>query len=138
MLYVQTGRLVLSTLHTNDSVSAFTRLLDLNLPPFLVASSVSAVVAQRLVRKLCECRNEAGMTSEYASRFLAAGVGDFGSKIYLPVGCALCDDSGFKGRKGIYAVLVLDEQIRAVVRSGMRDEEIRNMARSGGDRLLAF
>lgn len=132
----QTGHLVLSTLHTNDSVSAITRLLDLNVPAFLVASSVSAVVAQRLVRKLCECRNEAAMSNAQASRFLAAGIVDFGGKIYIPVGCALCDNSGFKGRLGIYEVLVLDEQMRAAVRSGMRDEEIRNLARSGGMRLM--
>ena len=132
----QTGHLVLSTLHTNDAVSAITRLLDLNTPAFLVASSVSAVIAQRLVRKLCSCRDEAPMTNEQASRFLSAGIVDFGSKIYIPAGCAQCDNSGFKGRVGIYEVLVLDEQMRGAVRSGMRDEEIRNMARSGGMRLM--
>jgi type IV pilus assembly protein PilB len=132
----QTGHLVLSTLHTNDSVSAITRLLDLKTPAFLVASSVTAVVAQRLVRKLCACRDEAPMTQEHASRFLGAGIVDFGDKTYIPAGCALCDNSGFKGRVGIYEVLVLDEQMRAAVRSGMRDEEIRNMARSGGMRLM--
>ena len=132
----QTGHLVLSTLHTNDSVSAITRLLDLNVPAFLVASSVSAVVAQRLVRKLCQCRDEALMTNEHASRFLSAGIVDFGNKIYIPGGCAQCDNSGFKGRVGIYEVLVLDEQIRGAIRSGMRDEEVRNMARSGGMRLM--
>lgn len=132
----QTGHLVLSTLHTNDSVSAITRLLDLKSPAFLVASSVTAVVAQRLVRKLCDCRDEAIMTNEHASRFLGAGIVDFGGKIFIPAGCARCDNSGFKGRIGIYEVLVLDEQMRAAVRSGMRDEEIRNLARSGGMRLM--
>ncbi len=132
----QTGHLVLSTLHTNDSISAVTRLLDLNVPAFLVASSVSAVVAQRLVRKLCSCRDESPMTQEHASRFLGAGIVDFGNVVYTPAGCALCDNSGFKGRMGIYELLVLDEQMRAAVRSGMRDEEIRNMARSGGMRLM--
>lgn len=76
------------------------------------------------------------MTQEHASRFLGAGIVDFGDKIYLPAGCSRCDNSGFKGRMGIYEVLVLDEQLRAAVRSGMRDEEIRNMARSGGMRLM--
>jgi type IV pilus assembly protein PilB len=132
----QTGHLVLSTLHTNDSVSAITRLIDLKVPPFLVASSVSAVIAQRLVRRLCECHDEAIMTPEQAGRFLSAGIVDFGSKIYTPAGCAKCDNSGFKGRVGIYEVLVLDEQMRAAVRSGVRDEDIRNMARSGGMRLM--
>ncbi len=132
----QTGHLVLSTLHTNDSISAVTRLLDLDVPAFLVASSLSAVAAQRLVRKLCSCRDESPMTQEHASRFLGAGIVDFGNVVYTPAGCALCDNSGFKGRVGIYELLVLDEQMRAAVRSGMRDEEIRNMARSGGMRLM--
>jgi type IV pilus assembly protein PilB len=132
----QTGHMVLSTLHTNDSISAVTRLLDLKVPPFLVASSVSAVVAQRLVRKLCSCHDEVPMTNEFASRFLAAGIVDFGDKIFQPAGCSQCDNSGYKGRMGIYELLILDDQMRAAVRSGMRDEEIRNMARSGGMRLM--
>ncbi len=132
----QTGHMVLSTLHTNDSISAVTRLIDLKAPAFLVASSVSAVVAQRLVRKLCSCRDAIPMSTDYASRFLAAGIVDFGNKIHQPAGCAHCDNSGFNGRMGIYEVLVLDEQMRAAVRTGMRDEEIRNMARSGGMRLM--
>ncbi len=132
----QTGHLVLSTLHTNDSISAITRLIDLKVPPFLVASSVTTVIAQRLVRRLCECRDEALMTEEQSSRFLTAGIVDFGTKIHTPAGCGKCDNSGFKGRVGIYEVLVLDEQIRSAVRSGMRDEDIRNMARSGGMRLM--
>jgi type II secretory ATPase GspE/PulE/Tfp pilus assembly ATPase PilB-like protein len=132
----QTGHLVLSTLHTNDSVSAITSLLDLKTLAFLVASSVTAVVAQRLVRKLCVCRNEAVMTNEHASHFLGAGIVHFGGRIYIPAGCALCDNSGFKGRIGIYEVWVLDEQMRTAIRSGMRDEEIRNLARSSGMRLM--
>ena len=132
----QTGHLVLSTLHTNDSISAITRLIDLKVPAFLVASSVTAVIAQRLVRRLCECHDEADMTDAQASRFLAAGIVDFGNKIHAPAGCAKCDNSGFKGRVGIYEVLVLDEQIRSAIRSEMRDEDIRNMARSGGMRLM--
>ncbi len=128
----QTGHLVLSTLHTNDSVSAITRLLDLNLPPFLIASSVTAALAQRLVRKLCACREEVPMTQEYAQRLLAAGIVDFGETMFLPVGCARCDNTGYKGRVGIYEVLQLDDQIRSSIRSNFRDDEIRNMARSGG------
>jgi len=132
----QTGHLVLSTLHTNDSVSAITRLLDLNVPAFMIAASVTAVVAQRLVRKLCTCRTEVAMGNEHAERLLAAGIVDFERKMYVPAGCALCDNCGYKGRIGIYELLLLDEQIRAAVRSGMRDEDIKNMARSGGMRLM--
>ncbi|HYE24407.1 MAG TPA: ATPase, T2SS/T4P/T4SS family [Clostridia bacterium] len=132
----QTGHLVLSTLHTNDSVSAVTRLLDLGLPGFMIASSVSVVVAQRLVRKLCECRGEMKITPEYASRLLAAGIVDFEDRMYVPVGCGKCDNTGYRGRIGIYEVLVIDEQIRASIRANFRDDEVRNMARSGGMRLM--
>ena len=132
----QTGHLVLSTLHTNDSIAAITRLLDLNVPSFLISASVTAVIAQRLVRKLCVCRDMAPMTEDHASRLLAAGIVDFDSNAYVPLGCNECDNSGYKGRVGIYELLMLDEQIRSAVRSGARDEEIRNLARSGGMRLM--
>ncbi len=132
----QTGHLVLSTLHTNDSIAAITRLLDLNVPSFLISASVTAVVAQRLVRKLCACRDMAPMTEDHASRLLAAGIVDFDSNAYVPVGCSECDNSGYKGRVGIYELLLLDEQIRSAIRSGARDEEIRNLARSGGMRQM--
>ncbi|MGZ4811562.1 MAG: ATPase, T2SS/T4P/T4SS family [Terriglobales bacterium] len=132
----QTGHLVLSTLHTNDSIAAITRLLDLNVPSFLIAASVTAVVAQRLVRKLCACRDMAPMTEDHAQRLLAAGIVDFDSNAYVPVGCSECDNSGYKGRVGIYELLLMDEQIRSAIRAGARDEEIRNLARSGGMRLM--
>ncbi len=132
----QTGHLVLSTLHTNDSIAAITRLLDLNVPSFLIAASVTAVIAQRLVRKLCACRDMAPMTEDNAQRLLAAGIVDFDSTAYVPVGCSECDNSGYKGRVGIYELLLMDEQIRSAIRAGARDEEIRNLARSGGMRLM--
>lgn len=132
----QTGHLVLSTLHTNDAVAAITRLLDLDVPSFLIAASVSGIMAQRLVRKLCACRTEAPITSEYASRLLAAGIVDFENKMYLPNGCNICDNSGYRGRVGIYEILLMDEQIRSAMRNGVRDEEVRNLARSGGMRLM--
>jgi type IV pilus assembly protein PilB len=132
----QTGHLVLSTLHTNDSIAAITRLLDLNIQGFLISASVSAVIAQRLVRKLCDCAEKVPMTDEHAARLLAGGIVDFDSHVHIPAGCNKCDGSGYKGRVGIYELLLLDEQIRSAIRSGARDEEIRNLARSGGMRLM--
>ncbi|HEV8384236.1 MAG TPA: ATPase, T2SS/T4P/T4SS family [Candidatus Acidoferrales bacterium] len=132
----QTGHLVLSTLHTNDSVSAISRLLDLSIPAFLVASSVTQIVGQRLVRKLCKCKEQVAMNPEYASRLLAAGIVDFDDRMYVPIGCADCDNSGYRGRVGIYEVLTLDEHVRAAIRGSSRDEDIRNLARSGGMRLM--
>ncbi|HEV8525107.1 MAG TPA: ATPase, T2SS/T4P/T4SS family [Terriglobales bacterium] len=132
----QTGHLVLSTLHTNDSVSAITRLLDLNIPAFLIASSVSGIVGQRLVRKLCRCHDRVAVTSDYASRLLAAGIVEFEDTMCIPVGCSFCENSGYKGRVGIYELLILDEQIRGAIRSGHRDDEIRNLARSADMKIM--
>ncbi|MCU1285100.1 MAG: hypothetical protein JWO13_1450 [Acidobacteriales bacterium] len=132
----QTGHLVLSSLHTNDSVAAVTRLLDLNVPGFVIASSLTAVIAQRLVRKLCSCREEVPVTAEYSSRLLAAGIVDFDDTMFVEAGCGKCDNTGFKGRVGIYETLIMDEQIRACVRSNFRDDEIRNLARSGGMKMM--
>jgi len=136
MQAAQTGHMVLSTLHTNDAVAALTRLLDLGVPGFLVSASVSAVVAQRLIRKLCDCRKEVPMSTEQASRLLAAGIVEFDNKMFVPAGCANCENSGYKGRVGVYELLVFDEQIRSAVRNNARDEEIRNLARSGGMKLM--
>ncbi len=130
----QTGHLVLSTLHTNDSSSAITRLMDLKVPGYLIASSVSAIIAQRLVRRLCFCRSEVPVRKEYVERMLAAGITDIEDKMYAPVGCSACDNTGYRGRIAVYEMLVLNDQIRAAVRSG--DGDIEGLARTSGMRLL--
>ncbi len=132
----QTGHFVLSTLHTNDSVAAVTRLLDLHIPAFLVSSSVTGIIAQRLVRKLCSCRKEVPITSEHVARLVAAGIAEIGETMSVAVGCKVCDDSGYKGRCGIYELLYFNEQVRVAVRSETRDDEMRSLARSGGMRLM--
>jgi type IV pilus assembly protein PilB len=132
----QTGHLVLSSLHTNDSVSAVTRLMDLKIPGFLIASSVSCVLAQRLVRKLCFCRSEAPIRAEYAARMASAGISDIGDKMYVPTGCSACDNTGYKGRVALYEMLVLNEPIRNAIRTGVQDKEICTLARNNGMRLL--
>ncbi len=132
----QTGHFVLSTMHTNDSVAAVTRLLDLKVPGFMIGSSVTAVIAQRLVRKLCECRDERPVTPEYTARLIAAEVLNLPTKMYVPTGCTICDNTGYKGRLGIYEILVFDDQMRNLVRSGVRDDEMRSFARSSGMRLM--
>jgi general secretion pathway protein E len=115
-----TGHLVLSTVHTNDSAGAVTRLVEMGIEPFLVASSLTAVLAQRLVRRLCmECRQPYRPTDEEISklgmsrdRFLAMG----GSEIvYRAVGCDACNKNGYRGRMGVYELLPVDEDIRQLV-----------------------
>ena len=132
----QTGHLVLSTLHTNDSVAAVTRLLDLGVPGFQIATSVSGIVAQRLVRRLCSCHDEIPATAEYVSRLRQAGIKDAPKIQPVPIGCDDCDLTGYKGRIGIYEMLVLDDQMRSAVRSGSRNDEVRAIARQNGMKLM--
>jgi general secretion pathway protein E len=111
-----TGHLVLATLHTNDSVSAVTRLIDMGIEPFLLSSSLIGVVAQRLVRKLCtSCRQPDPVTGGWRA-----------------VGCAACNRSGFLGRTGIYELFTVDDAIRALVHAGAAESVIRSSAVSGG------
>src|SRR6202034_2689935 len=118
MKAAQTGHLVLSTLHTNDSVSAVTRLLDLGVPGFQIATSLTAIIAQRLIRRLCICSKSVPTTPEYSLQLLQAGIGDPPPFHNAPNGCEFCDLTGFKGRIGIYEMLALDEPIRASIREG--------------------
>jgi type IV pilus assembly protein PilB len=128
----QTGHLLLSTLHTNDSVSAVTRLLDLGIPGFQIATSITAIIAQRLVRRLCSCRDQLPVTADYTSRLLEAGMQNPPATQYVATGCDQCDMTGYKGRVGIYEMLLFDDAIRSVVRSGGRSDELRTLALHNG------
>ena len=130
----QTGHLVLSTLHTNDSISAISRLHDLGVPSYLISSSVTAVMAQRLVRKLCSCRKVAPTTAAYRERLAAIGADDSHSQRYEPAGCASCDNTGYKGRVGIYELLLIDGPIRDAIYMEARAGEICSLARAAGFR----
>jgi type IV pilus assembly protein PilB len=133
----QTGQLVLSTLHTNDSISAISRLVNLGVPPYLIASSLSGVIAQRLVRKLCSCRREARNPATQKQILIAMGLrGDESFPQYEPVGCPSCDQTGFRGRIGIYELLSMDGLIRDAVFAGSRSEEICDIARRSGFHTL--
>ena len=132
MKAVQTGHFVLSTLHTNDCVAAINRLVDLDVPPYLIASSVTAVMAQRLVRKLCDCRRESPATPEYMDRLLSLNPFETRATLHQPVGCPDCDQAGYKGRVGIFELLLLEEPLREAIHQRSRPEEIRRIARAGG------
>jgi type IV pilus assembly protein PilB len=132
----QTGHLVLSTLHTNDSISAVARLLDLGVRAFHVASSLTGIIAQRLLRRLCPCHKTARASPKFISQLLAAGVKDPPGVQSVVSGCEECDLTGYRGRIGIYEMLVLDEAIRLAIRDGKRNEEIRALARRNGMKLM--
>lgn len=107
-----TGHLVFSTLHTNDASGAVMRLIDMGIEPFLVASSVVAIVAQRLVRQLCKaCRKPYAPTGEELAR-LSISVAAGSQKFYRAMGCQACSQTGYRGRTGIYEFLLVDDEIR--------------------------
>jgi type IV pilus assembly protein PilB len=132
----QTGHLVLSTLHTNDSISAVTRLLDLGIPAFQIAASMTGIIAQRLIRRLCTCRKCSPVTPEFTAQLLQCGVTSPPQERWTPVGCDDCDLTGYKGRIGIYEMLYLDDSIRSAIRDGGRSDTIRALARVSGMRLM--
>lgn len=125
-----TGHLVLATLHTNDSASAVTRLVDMGVEPFLLASSLVGVLAQRLLRRLCPaCRQP--YAPDAAELALFEGI-EPPAKLYRATGCAACSHSGYQGRMGIYELLEVDEPLRHMIHERASDQVIRNHCLSAG------
>jgi general secretion pathway protein E len=123
-----TGHLVLSTLHTNTAIGAVTRLQDMGIEPFLLSSSMIAVMAQRLVRLLCmECR-EAHPATDSEAQWLGLSAGS-NPIIYRPVGCDHCSHSGYRGRTGIYELIEIDEDLRTMIHAGAGEQEMVKQAR---------
>jgi type IV pilus assembly protein PilB len=130
-----TGHLVLSTLHTNDAASAITRLTEMGIEPFLTASAVVTVVAQRLVRQLCmHCKQRTmlSVSSLEKAGFQVA----FDLEAYEPAGCGRCGGSGYKGRVGLYEVMTISDEIRDLTVERTSADEIRRVAIAQGMRPL--
>jgi type IV pilus assembly protein PilB len=136
-----TGHLVFSTLHTNDAPSSITRLVDMGVKPFLVASSIQAVMGQRLVRTLCkECKKPADPSDLDPKMLRLTGITmDEGvGKICKPVGCPHCNNSGFRGRKAIFELMVMNSQIRELAFNLAPISDLRRAAVAGGMRPLVY
>jgi general secretion pathway protein E/type IV pilus assembly protein PilB len=133
-----TGHLVFSTLHTNDAPSAYTRLVDMGVEPFLVASTVEAVMAQRLLRRLCrECREAYTPAREELPRdFPWELLEEQGGKLYRAVGCRSCREIGYAGRQGIYELCPTTDAVRQLAHDRASAWEIRQAALKGGMRTL--
>jgi general secretion pathway protein E len=141
-----TGHLVFSTLHTNDSFGALTRLVDMGIEPFLVSSSVLAVLAQRLVRIVCpDCREPFMPTEAELARIGLASVSPIGH-IYRPKGCKACRGTGYRGRTAITELLVMDDDVRSLVmqkadasmiRRTCTGKNMRLLRQDGAERILA-
>ncbi|RDY26660.1 type II/IV secretion system protein [Romboutsia weinsteinii] len=130
-----TGHLVLSTLHANTAVGAISRLIDMNVPSYLITSSVIGVVSQRLVRKLCDdCKEE--YSAEIGEKQVLGYSSDEELTLYRPSGCPRCGNQGYKGRVGVYEFLTLDKEIRNLINSKAKEDEILDKAKSHGMRVL--
>ena len=124
-----TGHLVFSTLHTNDSASAITRLVDMGVEPFLISSSVLAVAAQRLVRVLCDNCKKTYQPSTIYLKSIGVSPDDFNqSQIYKAVGCERCISTGYKGRLGIFEIMVLNEHLKGLILETFDSNRIKNEA----------
>ncbi len=130
-----TGHLLLSTIHTNDSVGIIARLRDMGIEPFLIGSTLLGGVAQRLARRICtECRVEERPTSEVAE--LLAREGFRQPRVFRGAGCQKCHNTGHRGRLGLYEMLEITPEVRALVNRAANEEEIRQVAMAQGFRPL--
>ena len=128
-----TGHLVFSTLHTNDAPTAFTRLIDMGIEPFLISSTVVGVLAQRLVRKLCPACKEAYYPPAAILEELGLDPKEYANHpFYKAVGCPECGYSGYKGRSGIFELLMIDEELRRAVVARQDASDIRKIAAANG------
>ena len=132
-----TGHLVFSTLHTNDAPSAVARLADIGVKPFLIASAVRAVLAQRLVRKLCPiCKGPAELTDKEMRALSLDASRMTEATIFGPVGCDKCRGNGYKGRMGIFEIFTIDDEVRGMINGGLTTMQLRRRARELGMRTL--
>ncbi len=132
-----TGHLVFSTLHTNDAPSAVARLADIGIKRFLVASAVRAIIAQRLVRKLCDkCKAPATLTEKEIRMLNIDPALMEGSTIMGPVGCENCRGGGYRGRIGIFEMFIIDDEVRHLINQNLSTPQLRRRAREFGMRTL--
>jgi general secretion pathway protein E len=129
-----TGHLMLSTLHTNNAAAAITRLVEMGIDDFLITSSLLGVLAQRLVRKLCpKCKEEDRLPEDIATEFNAPK----GAKIYKEKGCKECNFTGFSGRHAVGELLLMDDDVKMMLKNKMTDFEIREKMKQKGMRTIS-
>ncbi len=130
-----TGHMVLTSLHTNNTVASITRLIDIGIKPYLIASAIEGIIAQRLVRKVCQsCKTEIAPDRRLLE-ILKLPENTF-DRVSIGKGCPQCNNTGYQGRIGVFEIFVMNEEFRELVSSNYRESEIRNLARAGGMRTL--
>ena len=128
-----TGHMVFSTLHTNDAPATVTRLRDMGVPPFLLTATLEAVLAQRLVRKICkDCREQTAPSTELLAQLDLTPDDVLDKKFYRGRGCAACNNTGFKGRTGLFEYLPMNDQLRDLINHGASTQQIRDLALQTG------
>jgi type IV pilus assembly protein PilB len=128
-----TGHMVFSTLHTNDAPATVTRLRDMGVPPFLITATVEAILAQRLVRRICSnCREEVVPGAEVLADLELSSDQIVGKKFFRGKGCERCNRTGYKGRMGLFELLVMNDELRDMVMRNASTEDLREAARRSG------
>jgi type IV pilus assembly protein PilB len=128
-----TGHLVFSTLHTNDAPSSVTRLKDMGIPTFLITATVEAILAQRLVRRICsQCRDEAPVTEDIMADLGLKKEQVGGRKVYRGRGCELCNNTGYKGRVGLFELMITNDELRDMIMANASIDALRDAARGHG------
>ncbi|HHT36717.1 MAG TPA: Flp pilus assembly complex ATPase component TadA [Firmicutes bacterium] len=128
-----TGHLVLSTLHTNHTVATIARLMDMGIEPYLISSTVSAVISQRLVRKVCpDCRQAVPLTDPVVIRFIKSLNMAVPEQVYQGTGCPLCNDTGYHGRAAVEEVLLMNKKLRQAVDHHAGEDELKQIAVEAG------
>jgi type IV pilus assembly protein PilB len=128
-----TGHTVFSTLHTNDAPSTVTRLKDMGVPTFLITATVEAILAQRLVRRVCsQCREEVDPPEEILIDLgiKRESMGD--NKFYRGIGCDICNNTGYKGRVGLFELMIMNDELREMIMNNANTDELRETARGYG------
>jgi len=131
-----TGHLVFTTLHTNDAIATISRLFHLGVEPYLVASAVQCIFAQRLVRKVCPHCKKLNEYDKDLLRLLGAKVTDYPDKLYYGAGCSRCGNTGYLGRTGLFEVYQMNEEFRYFLTTNYRETELLNLARALGMETL--
>jgi type IV pilus assembly protein PilB len=128
-----TGHMVFSTLHTNDAPSTITRLRDMGVAPFLITATVEAILAQRLVRRVCSnCREEVRPAGEMLAELQLTPTDVADKKFFRGKGCDTCNNTGYKGRVGLFELMIMNEDLREMVIRNASTDDIRDKARSYG------
>jgi type IV pilus assembly protein PilB len=132
-----TGHTVFSTLHTNDAPSTVTRMKDMGVPTFLITATVEAILAQRLVRRICaECREEVPVSEDMMLELDLNAEQCEGKSFYRGSGCATCTNTGYKGRVGLFELMIMDDELRDMINDNCNTDDLRTKAQSKGMRLL--